>query len=102
MFANKKLPKNTNEHKYIYIVIVCYNVTMNKLFVVGVLIMLVYVVAICIIHIVEDKTNLDLDDRVYSGYHERVELYYNIDDNTKAYTKSEDGSFEEAILNGNS
>jgi hypothetical protein len=102
MFVNKIPAKNTNEHKYIYIVIVCYSVTMNKVFVVGVVLLMVCVVAICIINIVEEETNLDLDDRVYSGYHERVELYYNIDDNTKAYTKSEDGSFEEAILNGNS
>lgn len=36
------------------------------------------------------------------NYYERVELYYNIDDNTKAYIKSEDGSFEEVMLNGNS
>jgi len=40
------------------------------------------------------------EDKIDS--YERVELYYNIDDNTKAYAKSKNGSFEEVIFDGDS
>jgi hypothetical protein len=69
MFANKKLPKNTNEHKYIYIVIVCYSVTMNKVFVVGVVLLMVCVVAVCVINIVEEEliiTPISINQEGYS------------------------------------